>query len=697
MKIIRNSIIIIIFIITSPIISNAQKEGNFWYFGAFAGIDFNSGIPVAVTNGQLSTFEGCATISDNLGNLLFYTDGVFVWNKNHVLMPNGTGLLGDPSSTQSSIIVKKPGSNTIYYIFTADREGSLNGFRYTEVDMSLQGGLGDINLIKNILVTTPITENLCAVKHQNNSDFWIVTHVYNGSNTFHSYLLSSTGLNPTPVVTNIGINVTTASAQGVETIGYLRASADGSRLAVARWTLDNVDLFDFNNTTGVLSNAMSFSGFNGGAPPFYGGPYGVEFSPNGNLLYVSENYTNVNNIYQYNLLAGSVAAINASRIIVGTPPPGTGGALQLAPDQKIYNTYYNATALNVINSPNIQGLGCTYVANAFPLGGPTGTLGLPTFVNSINTSSSFTATNFCFGDSTFFSISTSSMDSVLWNFGDPNSGVNNTSTDTLPYHIFTDTGTFNIILITYSINGNDTTTNQIVINPIPTIYLGNDTSICQGNVLTLDATTSNANYLWYDNSTNPTSSVTNAGSYWVEITVNSCSASDTIIVSLDSIPIVDLGNDTILPCFEEDFMLSAFISNGNYLWQDNSTGASYTITEEGTYWVEVSNSCGSVRDTVIIGMEKCPITLEMPNVFTPNGDGKNDLFIPIIMEGIQDANITIYNRWGQELYNSSDITIGWNGNCGGGDCTDGTYYWIVNYTDVKNNTGTLKGFTSLLK
>src|SRR5437764_1215512 len=117
----KKILLIYLFLICTA--SFAQKEANNWYFGRNAGVTFNGGAPVAVTNGQLNTLEGCASISDANGNLLFYTDGIKVWNKNHVVMTNGTGLRGDPSSTQSGIIVPKPGSSTIYYIFTVDMQG----------------------------------------------------------------------------------------------------------------------------------------------------------------------------------------------------------------------------------------------------------------------------------------------------------------------------------------------------------------------------------------------------------------------------------------------------------------------------------------------------------------------------------------------------------------------------------------------
>ena len=115
-----NKLIFIFFFLSSTFLF-AQGEANVWYFGENAGLDFNSGSPVSLNNGKLNTVEGCATISDNNGNLLFYTDGIIVYDRNHNIMQNGTGLHGDPSSTQSALIVPKPLDPNIYFVFTVHR------------------------------------------------------------------------------------------------------------------------------------------------------------------------------------------------------------------------------------------------------------------------------------------------------------------------------------------------------------------------------------------------------------------------------------------------------------------------------------------------------------------------------------------------------------------------------------------------
>jgi len=203
--------------------ANAQDEANIWYFGYNAGIDFNSGAPVALTDGQLSTYEGCVTISNAAGELLFYTDGIKVWDKNHTIMPNGFDLLGNSSSTQSGIIVPNPANPNIYYVFTVDELCYPNGLRFSEVDLSLNGGTGDVTSNKNIPLHTPSTEKITAIKHANGIDFWVITHDWN-SNDFLSFKVTAAGVNLVPVVSSVG-NQHNGSTN--HAIGYLKASVMG--------------------------------------------------------------------------------------------------------------------------------------------------------------------------------------------------------------------------------------------------------------------------------------------------------------------------------------------------------------------------------------------------------------------------------------------------------------------------------------
>jgi len=152
-------------LLLSSFFSFAQNEASYWYFGNRAGLRFDSstGTVNAVTDSQLSTLEGCTTISDENGNLLFYSDGRFVWNRNHQIMPNGTGINGDNSSTSSGVIIPKPQDPNFYYLFTVDephhdpsqREGGNFGLNYSQINMTANGGLGEVDTtLKNIPLIT---------------------------------------------------------------------------------------------------------------------------------------------------------------------------------------------------------------------------------------------------------------------------------------------------------------------------------------------------------------------------------------------------------------------------------------------------------------------------------------------------------------------------------------------------------------
>ncbi len=348
--------------------ANAQKETDNWYFGQLAGVTFSSGSAVALTNGALNTNEGCAAMSSSTGALLFYTDGVKVYNKNHVAMPNGSGLMGDLSSTQSALIVPRPGSNTQYFLFTTAADLGSNGFRYSIVDMSLQAGLGDVTS-KNTAVLSPVTERLTAVKQTGGSNYWVAIHEWNNT-AFDVYPLTSAGLG-TAVKTNIGIKHNNSKIQN--SYGQMKFSPCGKKLAVACGYLDTVQVFDFNDVTGVLSNPITL--------PMGGNHvYGIEFSENASRLYVSTYDPNAT-LVQYDLTLSSATAIKNSKLTLSQTPDIYG--LQLANDGKIYAVKSFSQFLGVINSPNTLGTGCNYSDIGLDLdpnsAGVTAVLSLPGF------------------------------------------------------------------------------------------------------------------------------------------------------------------------------------------------------------------------------------------------------------------------------------------------------------------------------
>jgi len=429
--------------------SHAQGEANIWYFGENAGLDFNTGNPVALSDGQLDTLEGCATICNSSGQLLFYTDGTKIWNSTHQIMPNGTGLFGDPSSTHSATIVPLPGSSTLFYVFTLDAFVGINGFCYSIVDMSLNGGLGAVTT-KNIQLYTPSNEKLSVVKHANDIDFWVVTRQWN-SNNFVAYLLTSTGLSNTPIISSAGA-VISGSTDNV--LGQMKISPDGSKLALCNLH-DNVELYDFNTNTGVVSNAIQIYNTDKS--------YGVEFSPNSQLLYVS----NSNQlIHVYKILQFDVNAVDVpsslQTIYTTNEAYAQIWAMQLGPDGKIYAAEAEKMSLAVIQNPNQVGIGCNFQTNAISLAGKTCKLGLPPFVSSFLFNAAFQLQNTCVGVPATFQLNNSAITSASWNFGD-----GSTSNVLNPSHIYSNPGTYTVSVTVTTPNGTGTNTREIIIYPKP--------------------------------------------------------------------------------------------------------------------------------------------------------------------------------------------------------------------------------------
>ena len=419
----------------------AQQEASNWAFGSQAGLTFDLGAgTVTPTQTAITTNEGCSSISDENGNLLFYTDGRTVWNRNNEVMSNGdynggTGLLGDPSSTSSGVIVPHPTNSNLYYIFTVDEphhnnawafpnqgpadqngnpldvyhetfgdfqtvpdndDGFNNGFNYSLVDMTLNGGFGDVvDTEKNVHLVTYDTsdpsqelykcaEKITAVQGSDCQSVWVITHFVD---SFYAFKVTENGVDVSPEVSEFNQidypNVPTISTQGYRRngIGYIKSSPDGTKIAVCHAqnsqlpSDDNSQpetgsfwLYDFDNTTGTVSNPVNLiSNVQ---------TYGTEFSSDSKKLYV----TNGTVVRQFDLDNNNAETIvyQGEQFI---------SAMQLGPNNKIYvcNLESNTT-LDVIENPEEAGTLCNYTSAAQPLAlGTSAALGLPPFITSFFT------------------------------------------------------------------------------------------------------------------------------------------------------------------------------------------------------------------------------------------------------------------------------------------------------------------------
>jgi len=598
----------------------SQNEGRQWFFGTNAGLDFNTVPPTPITIGMLTTSEGCSSISDANGNLLFYTDGITVYNQVHAVMANGNGLFGSGSSTQSGVIVKQPGSSTIYYVFTVDDVGGPNGLCYSTVDMSLAAGMGSVTA-KNVFLYAPSTEKITGVRHCNGVDIWVVSHDYN-SNNFRCYLVTSTGVNATPVITAVG----TAHVGGSSLcVGALKTSPNGKKIGICVSNVLNIiELYDFDNTSGVVSNLVSLGNFTG--------VYGCEFSPDGTKFYGS--VWGGTRLYQWDLCAGNSTAIVASQSTVSC---SNTGQMQLAPDGKIYVARSGQSDLGVINNPNANGAAnCNYVNVGQNLGIKKSTWGLPNFITSF-LSAPFTYTVACStasfnappapsGTNSGCTASGNTITSISWNFGEPSSGSANTSVLNAPTHNYGGPGTYTVKLIRTSNCGTDTIQLPVVV-PISAVTVSASPTVTQANCQStvnafnlglsfIPANPAPSYTITWNNIPNGVTSNTQTsasgqiapGQYIATIeTGNGCFTSASFIID----PPTSALQFSILPhfelnCYQPTLNISVDPTN-TYTWVSlfagpfNGSSMNFGLTSGGTWTVTAENSFGcSGTETFVI-------------------------------------------------------------------------------------------------
>ncbi len=435
-------------------------------------------------------------------------------------------------------------------------------------------------------------------------------------------------------------------------------------------------------------------------------------------------------------------------------------------------------------------------------------------------------TSLCTGTGLTLSGAVSSNATYLWSTGDITAGIT-----------VNQTGKYWLRLSQGLCVAADTI--SVTFNTPPTVQLGIDTSICENNILVLNASTTNAAYRWQNGTTQPLLSVSQPGSYWVEVKAGGCTVSDTITIAFYKVPAIDLGADTRfclgdsltlnagngfvsyhwntgsnialttvhlpssywvaattadgclatdtlkilspypLPapnlgpdggiCANSDRVLSPGAGFAGYTWNTGSNAPAITITNTGTYWVAVKDAFGckgsdtiriagilakpanflpadtvvcaystltvsvagsfqdflwstgstantisttvpglywlqvkdnhqcTGRDSIVVGTKDCLVGVYFPSAFTPNGDGKNDEFKPLVFGIIEKYSFYIYNRYGQPIFHSDTPGRGWNGMYKGQLQDQNSFVWICSYQLKNEAAKTEKGSMILLR
>jgi hypothetical protein len=366
------------YLFLSSFLAFGQGVNNFWIMGygsqfgpPYGGtnIDFISGSPnIYYVNRQMDMRITNANISDSQGNILFYCNGYYIADATGDTMFNGSGL--NPSwytsqypeglsIPQANLIIHKPNSSNIYYLFHStvdDPPNTTAWYLYlTTIDMNLNGGLGAVISKNQILINDTLNiGKINAVKHANGRDWWVVCHKA-FSNKYYFFLVTPDNIFG-PYSQNIGIVRPRDN-------GEITFSPDGKRFAYY-YPMHGLEIFDFDRCSGMLSNP-TFISINDSALSG-----GVAFSPNSNVLYASSTYY----VYQFDVTAANIASTQYTAAVWDSfyspgPPFATLFNLsQLAPDGKIYISTGNGTDyLHVVNAPDSLGSACDLIQHGVQL------------------------------------------------------------------------------------------------------------------------------------------------------------------------------------------------------------------------------------------------------------------------------------------------------------------------------------------
>lgn len=734
------------------VITHAQKENYTWYFGYFVGVDFKTTPPTPLLDSKMPAFSGCASVSDANGNILFYSNGSEVFNNNHQIMENGTGLKGggggsgSVSPGQHAVIVKKPGSEYIYYLFTVGANTYFeSGLYYNIINMAANGGLGEV-LNKNIpLIKNNVSQKLVTVKDALGCGFWVIVHQEHlGSYaTFH---INSAGVSTIPVISKVGI-------ESPHIPVLLKASNDKKKLvslSVAACTTypkcGIIELFSFDNFTGKITNPLKIES----SPVIT--YYGASFSPDSKLLYVSRPLAPLL-IYQYDVSTLSLNTIKASKetIIHQNSANFDYGDLQLAPDGKIYITkkYFPAhngvkQYLGVINFPNKKGKSCDYYDSGLlisTLSSHHASYGLP---NLIESATPFNL-EFDLGEDTLLCENqVYPLDGAqhvegkfLWSTGD-------TTNIIYPKK----EGKYKLTISAFC--GDYTDSVNIKFGKPFKVYLGSDTAFCGAFSHLLNAGKGAKNYLWNTGDTTVSILVNKPNIYAVTVKdSNSCKTGDTIDIQQLLVPKIKLEFDSVnckyvyisVPPQDssikyswntgdtgfnliktEKGIYSITLSNkfcsvnasinvdklstpdvdlgadtslcygdiielstndgDNIIWNTGETTKQILIAKHGYYWVTATRNKCSNTDTIWVG-PVCDMEYYIPSAFTPNGDGNNEVF-KIEGEYIRAIEMKIFDRWGELIYAGEGLDAQWNGTYKSVFCQEGTYMYMFVITGYRD-------------
>lgn len=609
----RPKLLLLFYFFVCTLFAAGQKQWSNWYFNGYSMLTFNTPgnkgqlvtnyLPPAPTNftNYVNWPQAATSYSDPAtGTMQFMISSRLAFDRMFEMINAPADIQmcpGDPYAIH--IVPFKSDPNKFYIIQFQDGSADMLaassglqvrcpnaiGLGYSVFDLRLNGGRGGFESMNNVLLSG-VPERIAVIRHANGGDAWVVVHGW-GSNAFYAYLFSDAGVSQ-PVVSHIG---PTISGAWNDALGHMAASHNGRQLAAQKSGNNFVELYNFDNGTGAVSNFRTLNNS--------GGVDRLLFSPDDTKLYCLGDYQSPG-VYQYNLTAPDIAG---SLFKVAEDKSKTFWQMQLGLDGRIYigavqdpDTDY----FSIINCPNLPEYASNFQRKGMAV---RSYAAFPSLINDfIKQPSGAPVTKFSLGKDTAICFGSYTLsaptgwDSYRWNTGETTRQITVTTPGT--YYVLTGELGFSCP----SAYGGITITNAA-----KPLNLGKDTTLCPGLPYTINVPSNFTSILWNDGTTDKAKLASRPGTYSVAASdENGCRNWDTILVGAYYYPKVQFGRDTTL-CQGQSLLLQleppSSFSNPQaiYLWQDGSTEDSFHVTQPGTYWGKVSYQGCTISDTIAVG------------------------------------------------------------------------------------------------
>lgn len=696
-----------------PIQIYAQHENDNWLFGKGLGMvmktnSLNVLNAPAHASQRYITSTVCQSDKQS-GSLLFYSNGQNVYNRIHKIMPSG--VLSSTSYYQYMLIVPDPGDSLKYYLLYM----SNSNLKYARIDMRLNGGFGDV-IEKDKDIETGLDDRFTAVKQLYNNGYWIIVH-QTSTHTFKSIRLTTDGFQTKSAVTS-NTSELVFWPSGATFYSEMITNSDGTKLAVmdnnsGKATDKFILIYDFDKRCGTVTfNKHILS------KPFI---YDIAWDNTARWLYVLTSQGGGDrNIIQYDMESDpDLHDTLGTQVLITSNEPmrhlklGPYGRIFITKEEMIGNGYSPSRYLDEIRFPSIKGIGCGYVEKAYNLSLNNQcpnepcylTDRLPNFMQdrSLIQPPGFeepkpVATGYCLGESSNFNqpITDIICDSFYWDFGDGEKLYQNNGT-----HTYLKAGNF-ITSYNWFLCGQHYIIKMLLnIGRVPRVKLGNDTTLCNGHTYFLHPDTISEKYYWSTGDTSFQITISKPGKYSITMSNGNCSANGEINIDYYPPLFTQLGEEYFI-CDRDKELIKLDAGEGfkTYKWTPTGDTSQWIIVGDlGSYFVVVNDfrGCDGTDGTVVKRI--CTVELFFPNAFTPNQDGVNDIWLPIGNSVIK-YDLNIYNRWGELIYQTSDVNAGWNGISDGKAANTDVYYYICNYGGFVNKRWkeySVKGNFTLLR